>query len=41
MVLEIVLPVALILFGLTKATEDVLAVRQRQRDEGEENNLFL
>ncbi len=38
---ELVLPVALILLGLTKATENVLEVRQRQRDEGKENKLFL
>lgn len=38
---ELVLSVALILLGLTKATENVLEVRQRQRDEGKENKLFL
>ena len=41
MFLEIVLLVALILFGLTKTTDNVLAFRQRQRDEGKENKLFL
>ena len=38
---EFVLPVALILFGLTKTTDNVLALRQRQRDNGKEIKLFL
>ena len=41
MFLEVVLLVALILFGLTKTTEIILDLRQRQRDNGKENKLFL
>ena len=39
--LEIVLLVASLLFGLTKTTENMLDLRQRQRDNGKENKLFL
>lgn len=43
MVLETILAIAfaLILFGLTKSTENVLNLRQRQRDRGEDTKIFL
>ena len=41
MFLEVVLMIALLLFGLTKTTDTILEIRQRQRDEGKENTLFL
>lgn len=41
MFLEIVLLVALILFGLATTTDNILVLRQRQRDEGKKNTLFL
>ena len=39
--LEFVLPVAIILFEPTKTTDNILDLRQRQRDNGKENKLYL
>ena len=43
MYLEIILPVVLILilFGLTKSTENILDIRQHQRDQGNDTKTYL
>ena len=35
------LVLALILFGLTQSTENVLTIRQRRRDDGEDLKTYL
>ncbi len=39
--LLIILGIALILLGLTKSTESVLAIRQHQREKGKEPMVYL
>lgn len=41
MYLEIALPIALILLGLTKSTEKILDLRQHQRDQGNDTKTYL
>jgi len=43
MVLETILPIAfiLVLFGLTKSTDDILNLRQYNRDRGEDVKTYL
>ncbi len=36
-----ILPIALILWALSKTTEKVLAIRQSEREEGREPSVYL
>jgi hypothetical protein len=36
-----ILPIALILWALSKTTEKVLAIRQSERDAGKETSVYL
>jgi hypothetical protein len=41
MFLELALPIALILLGLTRSTENILDLRQHQRDQGNDTKTYL